>query len=288
MPELLVLMGIANPPAIFQSYFPFVSADYFVEKCRDVYFATEDYSDATWIIVNGGLFHIFLDYSYTVKANEARSEHQEYLQICQNNLETGLANLNLLMSATDESIEALTLGVSSSFQYSMASLTMQAVYAIEISKPSFAWTLISTAAQLCQTLGYHRASSMENDSQEVQENKHRLFWSVYCLDKGLSLRLGRASTIQDYDISSTPTFNRADISGFWKTVYYLWIALSRIQGKVYELLYSPAGLSQPEAQRIDHARRLASEMQESVMMPFKVCAMHALHILVKRTTLILV
>lgn len=152
----------------------------------------------------------------------------------------------------------------------MAHLTVQAVYAIEISKPSFAWTLISTAAQLCQTLGYHRASSMETDSMAVQENKHRLFWSVYCLDKGLSLRLGRASTIQDYDISLAPTFTRLDISCLWKTVYTLWITLSRIQGKVYELLYSPAGLSQPEAERVAHARSLASEMQESVMEPFKV------------------
>lgn len=107
----MLMMTVVHPPSVFQSYFPFISADYFVKKCRDVYFATEDYSDATWIIVNGGLFHIFLDYSYTAKAHETRSEHQHYLQLCQNNMETGLANLNLLMPATDESIEALTLGV---------------------------------------------------------------------------------------------------------------------------------------------------------------------------------
>lgn len=110
-------MGIdnPNPPSIFNSYFPFMSVDYFAEKCRDVYFATEDYSDATWIIVNGGLFYIFLEYSYMAKANETKSEHKNYLQICQNNLETGLANLNVLMSATDESIDALTLGVRAPF-----------------------------------------------------------------------------------------------------------------------------------------------------------------------------
>lgn len=85
--------------------------DYFVQKCREVYFATEDYTDATFIIVNGGLFHIFLDYSYSTKSKSTRSEYQTYLQLCQNNLETALANLNLLMPATEESIEALTLGV---------------------------------------------------------------------------------------------------------------------------------------------------------------------------------
>lgn len=111
---------------------------------------------------------------------------------------------------------------------------------------------------------------MEHDTSGEQDNKLRLFWSVYCLDKGLSLRLGRASTIQDYDISLTPTFNRIDIAELWKSIYTLWITLARIQGKVYELLYSPAALRQPETERVAHARRLAAEMQESVMVPFKV------------------
>ena len=112
---------------------------------------------------------------------------------------------------------------------------------------------------------------MESDSAEVQDNKLRLFWSVYCLDKGLSLRLGRASIIQDYDISSVPTFNQVDLSELWKSIYTLWIVLSRIQGDIYELLYSPRALRQPEAERTAHARRLASEMQEFVMEPFRVC-----------------
>lgn len=111
---------------------------------------------------------------------------------------------------------------------------------------------------------------MESDSAEVQDNKLRLFWSVYCLDKGLSLRLGRASTIQDYDISSTPSFSHVDVSELWKSIYTIWIVLSRIQGKIYELLYSPGALRQPEADRTAHARRLASEMQELVMEPFSV------------------
>jgi hypothetical protein len=82
-----------------------------VQKCREVYFATEDYSDATFIIVNGGLFHVFLDYSYSIQSDETRSEYLSYLQVCKNNMETGLANLNLLVPPAEESIEALTLGV---------------------------------------------------------------------------------------------------------------------------------------------------------------------------------
>ena len=51
------------------------------------------------------------------------------------------------------------------------------------------------------TLGYHRADSMVKDSPETRGRKINLFWFLYTMDKGLCLRLGRASTIQDYDIA---------------------------------------------------------------------------------------
>lgn len=108
-----MLIDAANPPSVFQSYFPFISAEYFEKKCREVYFATEDYSDATFIIVNAVLFHIFLYSSYYTIKSDVRSEYQDYLQLCKDNTETGLTNLNLLMPASEEFIEALTLGVCS-------------------------------------------------------------------------------------------------------------------------------------------------------------------------------
>ena len=77
-----------------------------------MYFATEEYSDATFIVVNGGLFYVFSEYSYTVKDDETRENYRKYLKLCHVNLETALANLSLLMPARMESVEALTLGVS--------------------------------------------------------------------------------------------------------------------------------------------------------------------------------
>lgn len=139
-----------------------------------------------------------------------------------------------------------------------------------MSKPSFAWTLTSTAARLCQTLGYHRASSMDHDSPSIQQAKTGLFWSIYCLDKALSLRLGRSSSIQDYDISLPPVLDTTGVAEPWKTLYPLWMRLAGIQGKVYELLYSPAALAQPEEDRVSHALQLASEMKVTVMDPFNV------------------
>lgn len=113
---------------------------------------------------------------------------------------------------------------------------------------------------------------MDHDTKSIKEKKLRLFWSVYCLDKPLALRLGRASTIQDYDISLPWTIELEGIAEPWGRVYQLWIKLARIQGQIYEQLYSPAALCQAESERASHARHLVAETQWTVMEPFAVCS----------------
>ncbi|KAM0095275.1 hypothetical protein ACP6JD_001231 [Aspergillus fumigatus] len=115
MPPIEVILPILrqikeNLPLTFACYFPFLSVDDFIQKCREVYFATEDYSDATFMVVNCGLYHIFLEYSFLEESPRIRDDYQKYIQLCRKNFETVLANLPLLMPARPELIEALTLG----------------------------------------------------------------------------------------------------------------------------------------------------------------------------------
>ncbi|KAB8234773.1 hypothetical protein BDV23DRAFT_30138 [Aspergillus alliaceus] len=259
MPPVQVVLPLLrrlkdHPATLLLGFFPFITEDRLLEKCRKVYFATEDYTDATFIVVNACLFYLFCELSITSTDASSQELYDKYGDLCRVNLETGLANLNLLMPATIDSIEALTMG---------------AIHAIEISKPSFALALTSTASRMCQTLGYHRSSSMENDKPGIKQTKLRIFWAVYVTDKALSLRLGRAPSIQDYDISLPTKFEQLGNFEPWRTIYPLWIQLARIQGKVYEMLYSPAALRKPASERALCARQLASEMQSSVTEPFK-------------------
>lgn len=145
------------------------------------------------------------------------------------------------------------------------------MHAIEISKPSVGWTLASTAVHMCQTLGYHRLASMEHDGLRVQRQKQQLFWSVYVIMNNISLRLGRASAIQIHDICLPSPIDSFDNPEPWATVCALWTQQAKIQSKTYELLYSPSALKQPESERVLHARRLAVEMQSSVIEPHEVC-----------------
>lgn len=85
--------------------------DYFIDKCREVYFCTDDYSDSTFIVTNMCLYNIFLECGFNEKNNTTRDEYLHYSRMCRGNLETALAGLNMLMPATNDSIMALAIGV---------------------------------------------------------------------------------------------------------------------------------------------------------------------------------
>lgn len=276
-----------TPPGTFTliSVCCFMAVENFAEACRRVYFALDDFSQATFIIVNAGLYYLFQEKSVTAESDAAVAEYTAYYELCRDNLETGLANLKFFLGASMETIEALLLGAS---------------YAIEVSRPSLAWQLNTTAAQLCQDLGYHRvtggtvgadrsepgsggseagaaASGVGNGStaaggglaggggggggSALNDKKAILFWFSYMLDRGLALRLGRAPIIQDFDVTLPRVIGQVNATDMWKEVLRLWIAHSDIQGQIYEKLYSPTSLSHPVGQRVEAAQGLAAKLK---------------------------
>jgi hypothetical protein len=158
------------------------------------------------------------------------------------------------------------------------------MHALEISKPSVGWTLASTAMNLCQTLGYHRFSSMEHEPVPVQRQKQLLFWTVYTILNMMSLRLGRASPIQNYDISLPAPDENYAVPNPWGSVCMWWTRSARIQSEVYQHLYSPEALQKPQSDRVAHAHRLAARMQSDVMEPFEVCHVTIVSRVVKSLT----
>lgn len=245
-----------TPPGTFTliSVCCFMAVENFAEACRRVYFALEEFSQATFIIVNAGLYYLFQEKSVTAESDAAVREYTGYYELCRDNLETGLANLKFFLGASMETIEALLLGAS---------------YAIEVSRPSLAWQLNTTAAQLCQDLGYHRvtggtvgADGSEPSSVSVLNDKKAiLFWFSYMLDRGLALRLGRAPIIQDFDVTLPRVIGKVNATDMWKEVLRLWIAHSDIQGQIYEKLYSPTSLTRPVNQRVEAAQTLAAKLK---------------------------
>ncbi|KAK5789366.1 hypothetical protein VI817_008490 [Penicillium citrinum] len=258
MPPLPVVLDIIrtmkeNPPSFFSGWIPFLTIDYFIEKCQEVYFATDDYTESAYIITTLCLYSILIEYQYLGHGQISNDDYLHYIQLCKNNVEAALANLNVLMPSTYDSIVALTLG---------------AFHGIEISKPSVGWTLATAAIHMSQTLGYHRLSSMEHEPELVQHNKQSLFWSIHAILNILSLRLGRGSIVDDHDITiPSPMDCMKDIHP-WGYICALWTKQAAIQNQIYTQLYSPAALNRPERERVSYARQLAAEMRSEVIEPF--------------------
>ena len=127
---------------------------------------------------------------------------------------------------------------------------------------------------MCRTLGLHQASpagrgpadtgGTESESEGEGEgsgtDSRLLFWCTYMLDKGLSLKLGRASVLQDYDISQTFPVEWGRGPFPTSEVLNLWIQHSRTQGNIYEQLYSPAALAQPQGRRVERVHALVADI----------------------------
>ncbi|KAK3290319.1 uncharacterized protein B0H64DRAFT_332625, partial [Chaetomium fimeti] len=230
--------GLHGRLTSFATICTFIAAENFSERCSKVYFATDDFSLMSWGVVNAGLYFLLQEKAALVSGAQ-REELLEYQSLCRDNLETALTNLPLLLPARKESIEAF--------------------YAIEISKFSIARDLNTVAATLCQTLGYHRMSGgVETTAKAV------LFWSAYLLDKALSVRSGRAPTIQDYDITVARRleYGMELPDDSWGVVLSQWIAYADFLGRAYEQLYSPAALARPQERRAESARQLVRTMNK--------------------------
>ncbi|KAM0378604.1 hypothetical protein ACHAPY_006302 [Fusarium culmorum] len=201
------------------------------ETCTKVYFGVGEPTCAEVIIANSFLAYVFAEYAVI----HGDSKHRDYCQFHRSSLGSALLRLPLLSPASMELVAALTLG---------------SLHMVEEGRVSHAWTLISNAMTLCQTLGYHRLGSYSGGDQEMQT---QLFWAVYSYENGLSLRLGRYSGIRDSDITLViePSHHRA-------------IRFGRIQGRIYSHLYSPEGLASTDDAREEAAGVLAQEIQSII------------------------
>ncbi|KAI8653276.1 Zn(2)-C6 fungal-type domain-containing protein [Fusarium keratoplasticum] len=237
------------------SFFAFgmtlVGIEDFSSLCRMIYFPTEDFPQAVFAIVNAGLYDLFMEECCLSDDVEKRDKYEAYAKMARANLETYLANLPMFLSSRIENVQALLLGTQ---------------YAIDVTRPSVAWHLNSIAAQLCQTGGFHRADVASTESARTKQIKGILFWQVYSWDRGLSLRMGRASVINDGDITIPRQF---DFSGFplleKPATLKFWLERATLQGQIYIQLYSPAALAVHPSELGRRAEELAVECRRLVV-----------------------
>ncbi|KAF5584304.1 fungal specific transcription factor factor [Fusarium pseudoanthophilum] len=205
-----------------------------------------DVTHAELITVNAGLYWLFRQCRQIIKDSYQKDDLQAQALICRDNLETVLANLPFHQPCNIATA---------------SSMMISSIYCLETYKPSAAWDFIATASHLSQTLGLHSKATMALDAPDLKVIKTRIFWLVYIQEKGLSLRLGRSSTIRDTDITiPVPSIEARPNIGCFGQLDKMR-ELASLQGKIYDQLYSPAALAQPQSIRVTRARGLASELE---------------------------
>ena len=137
----------------------------------------------------------------------------------------------------------------------------QATTTISMCKPSLTWSLVSTAARMCQALGYNRLSHVDPKADTLFERKVILLWSIYVMDRNTSLRLGRASSIQDYDID-TPMLKTSSKNPAIVALLSFWVECGRLQGKICTQLNGPAAASLTPDERVRLAEGFADELED--------------------------
>lgn len=233
-------------PATFILGFPSTSVSEFSSKCREFYRQSQDARPARRLLVYAGLFGLAAEYS----ALDRQGMVEYYAELAKKFQQLVLHTLSgfpLIVEASMESIEALMAG---------------SYFAIDICKPSLSQTLTSAAARLCQILGYHRFSTMTNDIETLRDRKVMLFWLVYVMDKMVSLRLGHASAIQDFEVSLPKPQPSENFPAPLVHLMTYWIDVGRIQGQIGEQLFSPTALTQPNNVRASRGEKLAKELHE--------------------------
>jgi hypothetical protein len=112
-------------------------------------------------------------------------------------------------------------------------------------------------------MGYHREVTYQKDQSGFADNKRRLFWTLYVFDKTNSLHFGNASRIQDFEVDAHyPTIQDDPAEKPWTELFILAVRLAKIQGLIFDKLYSVAGLQSPAVDRRQWIDALVTDMHQ--------------------------
>ncbi|OLN89244.1 Lactose regulatory protein LAC9-like protein 4, partial [Colletotrichum chlorophyti] len=235
-----------NPPRSFSILRCFMPVSAYIDICRNVYFSVDDYSDTEFIIANYGLYSLFTEYFCPSENADSRKQHLIWGSLCKDAMTAAVGALKLCLPAEIQSVHALAICTG---------------HAIEVGKPWLGWRLACYAAQLCIAAGFHDEAFMSNDEEKDKNAKILLFWYVYAMEKGLALRLGRASVIPDCDITLTKDLACLSLPKPWSSIIPFWTWNASMHSRLYESLYSRSALAASKNDVSRSADSLLSEMK---------------------------
>ncbi|EXM24766.1 hypothetical protein RAB80_002274 [Fusarium oxysporum f. sp. vasinfectum] len=219
----------------------------FRHLCKSTYFNTEPLTLTEKTSFNGTVSLILREIGTEDRPHIEPGVLSRLQDLCEKSFWEGVETYQVMSIATEEHVNVLFLAVV--LVSSMGTLPLQ-------------WSLTTAAAGHCLTLGYHREKRLLQLPSPKAETARRTFWHIYMADKNLSQRLGRAPTIQDWDVDAKPCAISSDIrQAPWDLALTSLIEMSRIQGQIYERLYSPLAKARGMEERLVETTKLDSDLR---------------------------
>ncbi|RAH65668.1 fungal specific transcription factor domain-containing protein [Aspergillus aculeatinus CBS 121060] len=243
--SLLRRMRVRRP--IFLSSYAISDLHVLEDLCHGVY-ATSAPSAGQIASTHGVLLFVLKEYVAMNDDLGQRVDLNAHLHECEHIFVAALEHYEVLVIPSFENILALTMGM---------------IKAQGEAKPSLYWTLACAAATQCQSLGYHREASYRNIPSGKADSIRRLFWTVYCFDKNMSLLLGRVSGLHGLIIDTRyPSTATDQALRPWDESFIMGIRLAELQDRVLTGLYSPGTVIKNSSERARLVRDLAAAMDE--------------------------
>ena len=250
-----------SPTISFAIVFPFLRMRRLKETFHDV-FQQRDSSQGRLMLTHGVLYYLFTEFSSFPLQGVKIIRYREFAETSRKLLEAVMSEVDMRLPASYENILALLVAVSIVLLHVFnRSDLAPASYAVHTCKTQLSWTMISAAANLCQTLGYHRYASMKDEPADECAARIHVFWFVYVMDKTIALRLGRVPCIPDWSVSlPLPAHDSEDKMPHMADIQRYWIKLAEIQGQIFERLYSPGAFLRPDSERVQTATQLVDSL----------------------------
>ncbi|KAL4746137.1 hypothetical protein BDW72DRAFT_207613 [Aspergillus terricola var. indicus] len=195
-------------------------------------------SDMELIIVHYVLYSLFTQCSIGADDEKLKQGYGAQAATCRESLETILSSLSFHIDTNIDSIYAL-------YGVLTAVSNIQSLHCLHRGKVYTAWTFISRASLMCLALEFHSSHAMVTEQENAVQRKICLFWAVPGYHHP-RLTLDRKTTSLAYN--QLPD----------------WIDVASLHGRLYDSLYSPTALTQPDSFRGSRTRALASDLERLI------------------------
>jgi hypothetical protein len=137
--------------------------------------------------------------------------------------------------------------------------------------PQPGFFLVAAAIRLAHSIGLHKRGSDFNLNEIESEQRKRVFWIGYLMDKDICLRSGRPPIQDDDDMNvELPSENPPDNIGVVSlgdgkgkvNLFRIQCTFALIQSKVYKLLYSVKAARQTDGELLNTIGDLDQELEE--------------------------